>query len=165
MAAENNSWFPLFEFQDWSYESFLTLPTESEQTALPGAPVTGRKWAKGEFACGQAFKTADGYRLDGTLTFRPGVALAVAAHGTNGSEGEPATFEAIGTGVEGPTKGAEYKLVGWVFPGEILNGAARAVSIRGSVRAVRGPDARPEPELGGMPLGTVGGFVITGRAQ
>jgi hypothetical protein len=165
MAAESNSWFPLFEFQDWSYESFLTLPTDPEKAALPGTPVTAKKWAKGEFACGQAFKTAEGYTLDGMLSFRPGVGLSVAAHGANGNDGEPATFTATGTGVEGPTKGAVYELAGWVFPSEVRNGAARVVSIRGSVRAVRGPDVRPDVELGGMPLGTVGAFVITGRAQ
>lgn len=50
-----------------------------------------------------------------------------------------------------------------VFPREIRDGAARMLRIEGSVGAVRGSDARPDIELGGMPLGTVGKFVITGR--
>jgi hypothetical protein len=165
MAADGNSWFPLFEFQSWAYESFLMLPTDAEQAAPPGSAVTGKKWAKGEFACGQAFKTAEGYTLDGTLTFASGVGLSVMAHGACGNDGAPATFEAIGTGVDGPLKGTIYKLVGWVFPGEIRNGAARAVSVQGAIQAVRGPDTRPDREPGGMPLGTVGKFMLTGRPE
>jgi hypothetical protein len=78
-----------------------------------------------------------------------------------GSGNAPATFEATGTGTEGITKGAIYRLFGWVFPEEpVVQGAARVLSIRGSVWAVRGPDAQPEIELGRMPVGTVGAFVI-----
>ena len=39
------------------------------------------------------------------------------------------------------------------------------MTAEGAVRAVRGPDARPDPELGGMPLGTVGAFVIVGTPE
>ena len=162
MAKDTDLWFPLFEFQDWIYQSFLVLPTSQEDTAVPGTAVTSKKWAKGTLLCGQAFKTADGYTLDGTLSFQTGVALAVSAKGTLGSGNAPATFEATGTGMEGPTKGAIYRLVGWVFPVEpIQNGAAKVLSVRGSVWAVRGPDTKPEIELGRMPAGTtVGTFAI-----
>ncbi|MDF0677417.1 MAG: hypothetical protein P0120_24230 [Nitrospira sp.] len=164
MATDTDSWFPLFEFQDWFYQSFLVLPTPEENDALPGTVVTAKKWAKGDFLCGQAFKTADGYILDGTLSFRPGIELAVSAKGAVGIGSNPAPFEATGTGTEGPTKGAIYQLVGWVFPGQpIQHGGGRVLSVRGSVRAVRGPDAKPETELGGMPVGTVGAFVIVSR--
>ena len=27
MTTDTDSWFPLFEFQDWFYQSFLVLPT------------------------------------------------------------------------------------------------------------------------------------------
>ena len=45
--------------------------------------------------------------------------------------------------------------------GSFVNGAAKVLVVQGSVRAVRGPDTKPEVELGGMPAGpTVGTFAI-----
>jgi hypothetical protein len=124
--ASTDSWFPLFEFQDWTYESVLILPTSAESNADPGTVVTAKKWAKGELFCGQAFNTADGYTLDGRLSFLPGVELLVSGKGALGVGNNPAPFEATGTGTDGPTKGAIYQLVGWVFPEKpILNGAGR----------------------------------------
>jgi hypothetical protein len=165
MATDTDLWFPLFEFQDWIYQSFLILPTTEGDSALPGAAVTAKKWAEGEFLCGQAFNTDGGYTLDGRLSFRPGVELEVSVKGTRGLGNAPASFEATGTGMKEPTKGSLYQLVGWVFPDEpIRNGAAKPLSIRGSVWAVRGPDTKPETELGGMPAKTtVGTFVIVSR--
>ena len=165
--ASTDSWFPLFEFQDWTYESFLILPTSAESNADPGTVVTAKKWAKGELFCGQAFNTADGYTLDGRLSFLPGVELLVSGKGALGVGNNPAPFEATGAGTDGPTKGAIYQLVGWVFPEKpILNGAGRVLSVKGSVWAVRGPDTKPEIELGGMPAGiAVGAFVIERRTQ
>ncbi len=168
MSTENNLWFPLFEFQDWFYQSYLVLPTSEELDNLPGKVVTARKWAKGDFLCGQAFTStvngSDGYTVDGRLSFLPGVELSVSAKGVLGEGNNPAQFEATGTGENGPTKGAIYQLTGWAFPVEVENGASRVLSIRGSVWAVRGPDSKPETELGGMPAGsTVGTFVIVSR--
>jgi hypothetical protein len=167
MATDTDSWFPLFEFQDWFYQSFLVLPTDEEINALPGSPVTAKKWARGDFLCGQAFGSASSpgpYTLNGILRFAPGVELNVSAKGVNGVGNEPAPFEATGTGTGGPTKGAIYQLAGWVFPElPIANAAGRILSIRGSVRVVRGSDTKPETELGGMPVGTVGTFVIVSR--
>ena len=155
-----NSWFPLFEFQDWTYQSFLILPTAEEDAALPGTPVTAKRWAKGTFLCGQAFNLGDSYKLDGTLSSRPGVEFAVSATGTLGSSDTPATFEATVTGTQA-LKGTEYHLVGVVFPEEpIQNNAAKVLAIRGHVRAVRGPDTNPKFDPSGMPIGTVGAFVI-----
>jgi hypothetical protein len=157
----DSSWFPLFELQDWTYQSVLTLPTPTENSAAAGAAITARKWAKGAVALGQAFNSADGYTLTGTLSFAPGIELEVSAKGALGSEDTPATFEATGIGTAGRTKGAIYQLVGWVFAEQpITQGGGRVLSVRGSVRAVRGPDTKPETELGGMPLGTVGSFEI-----
>lgn len=161
MATDMHAWFPLFEFQDWFYQSFSVDPKAEEDSVLPDTVVTAKKWAEGTLLCGQAFQVADGYTLNGILSFRPGVELAVSAKGTLGLGNAPATFEATGTGMEGTTKGAIYQLVGWVFPNEpIQNDAARVLSVRGSVWAVRGPDTKPEIELGGMPIGTVGTFSI-----
>jgi hypothetical protein len=162
MPATKDSWFPLFEFQDWTYQSSLVLPTPAEKDAPPGVVVTARKWAKGTLLCGQAMKTQDGYTLSGRLAFAPGFELAVEAKGFLGTGGSPASFEATGTATDGPIKGAVYQLVGWVFPETpIENAAAKVLAVQGSVRAVRGPDTKPEVELGGMPAGsTVGIFVI-----
>ena len=163
MTTETDSWFPLFEFQDYIYQSFLVLPTAEENDAKAGSPVTAKKWGKGEFICGQALKTADGYRLDGRLTFRPGIELTVSVKGSYGKGNGPASFEATGIGTEGPTKGAIHTLSGWVFPQEpIQNGAARVHSIQGAILAVRGSDAAPAVALGGGAAGTtVGEFVIS----
>lgn len=165
MPATRDSWFPLFEFQDWTYQSSLVLPTRAEKDAPPGGAVTAKKWAKGTLFCGQAMKTQDGYTLSGRLAFRPGLELAVEAKGSLGADGNPASFEATGTGTDGPIKGAIYQLVGWVIPETpIENGAARVLVVQGSVRAVRGPDTKPDVELGGMPAGpTVGTFSIERR--
>jgi hypothetical protein len=165
MATDTEStWFPLFEFQDWTYQSVLVLPTSEENAAAPGAGVTAKKWAEGSLLLGQAFNAPDeGYdMLSGRLSFRPGIELEVSAKGTLGSGTAPASFEATGTGTEGDTKGAIYQLTGWVFAEEpIVQGASRVLSVRGSVRAIRGPDTNPAIELGGMPAGTtVGSFVI-----
>ena len=66
---ENCSWFPLFEFQNWTYDSFLVLPTSEANSAIAWSPTTARKWAKGTFECGQAFDGPHGYSLGGTLVF------------------------------------------------------------------------------------------------
>jgi len=161
ITETTRTWFPLFEFREWTYQSFLLLPTPEQDASAPGAEVTARKWANGEFLCGQAFGNGDGFTLSGTLAFRPGVTLAVAAKGMGGSGDAAGTFEATGTGLEGPLKGMVSRLVGWVFPQlPIQNGAARVACVRGSIWAVRGPDTRPDIDPSGMPLGTVGAFVI-----
>ncbi|MDD5580702.1 MAG: hypothetical protein PHY16_15660 [Methylobacter sp.] len=158
------SWFPLFEFQDYIYQSFLMLPTVEENSVSPGASVTAKKWAKGDFIWGQAFGNVRGkgqYSLNGILRFSPELELSVSVKGMNGSGHAPAPFDAMGTGTEGAAKGAIYSLVGWVFPEEpIVNQAVRVLQGCGSVRAVRGPDARPGLDLDSMPLETVGSFVI-----
>ena len=162
MTTETNSWFPRFENRYWIYQSFLVLPTLQEYDAQPGAATTAKKWARGRLSGGPALQGAgDGYTLEGTLSFGAGVELAVTAQGVLGSGNSPATFEATGTTLEGPLKGAIYQLVGWVFPDEaVQNGPRNVMSVRGAVRAVRGPDTKPELELGGMPVGTVGTFFI-----
>jgi len=159
--ANTETWFPLFEFADWVYQSFLVLPTKEEDLASPGTAVTAKKWAKGALGLGQAFTSGDSYTVGGTLSFGPGIELTVSAKGAFGSGNTPATFEATGTGTEGKIKGAIYQLTGWAFADQpVAQGAGVVRTIRGSIRAVRGPDAKPESEPGGMPLGTVGLFVI-----
>lgn len=166
MASENDLWSPLFEFQDYVYQSFLVLPTAEENDAPAGSAVTAKKWGKGEFSCGQAFKTADGYEVQGSLVFRPGVEFSVMARGRLGKGNNPASFEASGVGTQGPTKGSIHTLSGWVFPEEpIQNGAARVLRIEGVILAVRGSDAAPATALGGGEAGrTAGHFVIARSA-
>jgi hypothetical protein len=53
-------------------------------------------------------------------------------------------------------------LFGWVFPEEpITNNAAKVLKVCGTVRSVRGTDAKLDIEPGGMPIGTVEHFVIS----
>ena len=161
MASDTNSWFPLFEFAEWSYQSFLLLPTEDEKSAAPGTTITAKKWANGIVGLGQAFKTGDHrYEVTGVVS-NDKLKLTLSAKGGFGVGDTPGMFEATVTGNEGPAKGAVSQLIGWVFADEpVVQGARRVRSIRGSVRAVRGPDTKPELDLSGMPLGTVGSFVI-----
>lgn len=154
MTPDSASVFiPAFEFQDWDYQSFLVLPTDDESGANPGAPVTCKKWAMGKLLLSDS---PDGLGGAGFLTFPNGAKLNVQVTGTPGTDDTPATFEATGRGMEGVTKGAEYQLTGWAFRGA----DGKVESVRGSVRAVRGPDASPTVELGRMSVGTVGAFVI-----
>ncbi|MGH8547997.1 MAG: hypothetical protein ACRERU_05255 [Methylococcales bacterium] len=103
----------------------------------------------------------DGGYDGGRLSFAPGIELEVSIKGALGSRNTPATFEATGTGTEGLTKGAIYQLIGWVSREQpVINQGGKVPSVRGSVRAVRGPDTKPETELGGMPVGMVGAFAI-----
>lgn len=160
MPQATDTWFPLFEFKDFFYRSFLVIPSDID----PTGPVTLTDWAKGDFVCGQAMNVDDGYELTGTLVFRQGVQLEVSAKGTKGKGDKPGTFEATGTGTAGPTTGAIYQLVGLVYPTLPINSSAAVVAnIRGSVRAVQGPTSNPAVELGGLPIGTVGAFVIVSR--
>lgn len=183
MADTQAAWFPLFEFQDWFYRSYLAIPTDVEVAAKPGSPVTARKWGAGKFLCGQAFRSGEGgmapldaqaqppfnegegYTLSGTLVFAPGVELDVKINGELGLGNAPAPFEGTAIATAGPMKGAVSRLSGWAFPQlPITNGAARVSSVKGAVWAVRGTDANPAAEPGGMPIDTVGTFVLDARA-
>ncbi|UJP06882.1 MAG: hypothetical protein LZF84_07415 [Nitrosomonas sp.] len=129
-------WFPGYEFQEFIYQSFLILPTPVEIAASPGATVTAKKWAKGDFLQGQAFNSGgEGkYTLGATLQFDsgPDLKLDVSIKGNKGIGHAPGTFEATGTGIEGLLKGASYALYGWVFPEEpIANNAARVLRVSG----------------------------------
>ena len=157
-VAEDTNFIPAFEFQDWVYQSFLVLPTAEESSAKPGSNVTAKKWAMGKLLLSDS---PDGYAAAGFLTFAPDVQLKITVKGTPGKGDIPATFEATGVGVDGITKGAEYQLTGWAF--RAADG--KVESVRGSIRAVRGPDASPTVELGKMPVGTVGSFVIMKAKQ
>ncbi len=160
-TGENSPWFPLFEFQNYIYQSFLIVPTAEEKAAPAGVAVTAKKWSKGAFVCGQAFSVGDGYTLSGFLRFDKGNEFTVEVKGTNGLGDSPATFEATATGTAGVVKGTISELVGWVFPeNPISTGAGRVKSIQGSIRAVRGSDIDPTQDPGGVPLGTVGAFMV-----
>lgn len=138
----------------WSYQSFLLLPTDAEFAAKPGTSVTSRKWALGQLV---VLSETEG-KFQGELVFAPSVKLDVKGRILPSTNSLPAVFEAIGEGLDGPTKGAIYKIIGWIptsFDGE------DQLDVCGSVLAVRGSDSNPEKELGGMPVGTMGAFVLT----
>jgi hypothetical protein len=138
------------EFEgNWAYQSFAVLPTAPELAAAPGSPVTAKKWAMGKLRLADSVEMA----AAGMLTFLPGVELRVQVRFVPGPDGAPARFEATGKGESGPMVGVEYELVGWALPSP----AGRLQEVRGSVRAVKGAGAG----LGGLPVGTVGSFVIS----
>jgi hypothetical protein len=75
-------WFPLFESQEFIYQSFLVLPTSTESAASSGAVVTPKKWAKGDFLQGQAFNSGEGkYTLNGNVQFSSGITLDIYVKG------------------------------------------------------------------------------------
>ncbi|MDQ3329393.1 MAG: hypothetical protein M3552_01860 [Planctomycetota bacterium] len=150
--ADATDFIPAFEFQDWQYQSYLLLPTNEGLSANPGNDVTAKKWASGKLTLSDS--PAGG--ASGYLEFPGGIKLRINVTGEPGKDGAPATFEATGIGTEGVVKGAEYHLTGWAIPGK----DGKVQEVRGAVRAARGPDAAPNTELGRMPVGTVGAFVI-----
>ena len=122
----NSMWIPTFGLEEWTYQSFLLLPTPDEHSAAPGTAITCKKWARGKL---RLTDSEFGYAATGTLAFAPSIELAVSVRGTPGVDSTPATFEATGTGLEGKTKGAIYELAGWAFCGADGN----VESVRGSM--------------------------------
>lgn len=153
-------WTPQLGMQNWIYQSFLILPTESEEATPPGSVVTAKKWAKGHLYLEDRVDTGKP-DATGSLIFptKEGeIKLNVTATVEKGTDS--ARFEATGEVKDAVlAKGAFYTLVGWALRGK----DDKVVTIHGSVLAVRGPDARPDIELGGMPIGTVGAFIITSK--
>lgn len=135
----------------WRYQSFLILPTPSEQEAPPNAAVTARKWAMGTLTV-----SADTYpEVGGELEFAPGITLTVKGRILAPPDSSSEILMATGQGLTGPTKGSISKIVGTV-----ASEANGQQAIYGSVLGVRGPDTQPTVN-GGMPIGTMGTFVLT----
>ena len=147
-----------FGMRHWEYQSFLVLPTDPENAAQPGSTITAKKWAKGELYLEDAID--DDPDAVGKLVFpttRGSIELVVKV--VLKEESESANFEAIGKVEDeaSPANGACYTLVGWASQG--VDG--RVDKITGSIRALRGANANPTKDLGGMPIDTVGLFTIT----
>jgi hypothetical protein len=147
-----------FGMRHWEYQSFLLLPTDSENAAPPGSKINALKWAKGTLHLEDAIDNKPD--VVGTLEFptdEGSLRLTVTAILDQGDV--PAKFNAIGEVKEeaSKAKGARYELIGWAFPDK----DNKVAKITGSIRAVSGPDAKPDTELGRMPIGTVGLFTIT----
>lgn len=157
MSQANETWLPLFEFQDFLYRSYLLEPSVND----PGGPVSLKDWAKGKLACGQATRSGtDRYTVHGTLALAPGVILAVTLGGKLSATDVPSTMEGEGACLEGPAAGALYRLTGLVHPASSTSlGAAPVASIRGSVTAMKGAGGS-NMDLARQPLGTVGAFII-----
>jgi len=139
----------------WDYQSFLILSTSPGRDATPVSPLALRRWAMGTLTLAPC--TSPDVR--GELTFAPGVALTVKGHITPASDMSPTVLVATGEGLSGPTKGSLYQIAGTA-----VIDANKRQSIHGWVLAVRGPDANPKKELGGLPTGTVGTFVLSEQA-
>lgn len=139
----------------WRYQSFLILPTPSEQEAQPGSPVTASKWAMGTLTV----PTDTSPEVSGELAFAPGVTLAVKGHLLPASDLSPAIFVATGEALTGPLKGSIYRITG-----AVIGDANSQQSIYGSVQGVRGPDTDPEV-AGGVPIYTVGTFVLSRQVE
>lgn len=139
----------------WHYQSFLILPTQSEEEAPSGSAVTARKWASGTLTV-----PTDAYpEVSGELVFSPGITLAVRGHVLPPSGLSSEILVATGEGLEGQTKGSISRIIGTV----ISNGNGRQL-IYGSVLGVRGPDTQPDVN-GGMPINTVGTFTLSRQVE
>ena len=147
-----------FGMRHWEYQSFLVLPTDPENAAQPGSTITAKKWAKGELYLEDAID--DDPDAVGKLVFpTPRGSIELVVKVVLKEESESANFEAIGEvkDMASPVNGACYTLIGWASQG--VDG--RVDKITGSVRALRGTNAKPNEDLGGQPIGTVGLFTIT----
>ncbi|MGH8731321.1 MAG: hypothetical protein ACREVF_06370 [Burkholderiales bacterium] len=137
----------------WYYQSFLILPTPSEEEAPPGSVVTARKWAMGTLTV-----PADtSPEVSGELAFATGATLAVKGQVLPASDSSPAILVATGEGLAGSTEGSIYQIVGAFF-----SDASGQQFIYGSTLGVRGPDTQPDV-AGGMPINTVGTFILSRR--
>ena len=147
-----------FGMHHWEYQSFLVLPTDPEKAAQLGSTITAKKWAKGELYLEDAID--DDPDAVGRLVFpTPNGSIELAVKAVLKEDSESANFEAIGK-VEDNTSsanGACYALVGWASQ----DADGRVDKITGSIRALRGANANPTKDLGGMPIDTVGLFTIT----
>jgi hypothetical protein len=146
-----------FGIRDWEYQSYLLLPSDSENASQPGTKFTAKKWAKGKLHLEDAIDNKpDAVGILEFPTAQGSLKLTVKAELDQTTA--PAKFEAIGEVKDSNSaKGARYALVGWAF--SVDDG--KVAKITGSVIAERGPDLQPDKELGGEPIGTVGLFTIT----
>ena len=149
---------PQFEFQKWDYQSYLLLPENEGLAPVPGNDVAAKKWARGSLTLADAI---DELAARGKLAFPGGIELTVSVKFEPGKDGTPAKFEATGVGDQGVVAGVEYHLTGWAIPGK----DGKLHEVRGAVRAAKAPTALPGVELGRMPIGTVGLFVISKAAM
>jgi hypothetical protein len=152
-------WTPSFWMQNWTYQSFLILPTDSEIQSPPGSTITTKKWAKGNLYLETGIDPSPAPDAVGFLVFptpQGSIKLNVKAFVEKGIS--PVKFEATGEvqNALSELNGAMYKLLGWAFRGK----GNKVIKIEGCVVAIRGSDANSDVELGGMPIGTVGAFVI-----
>lgn len=163
MTSNSSSvWTPSFWMHNWVYQSFLILPTDLEKQSPAGSTsITARKWATGKLHLEGAIDPPPAPDVIGSLVFpgsKGGITLKVKAFVEKGIS--PVKFEATGEvqNTSSPEiNGAMYKLLGWAFRGE----GDKVEKIEGCIIAIRGSDTRPDVELGGMQIGTVGAFIIS----
>jgi hypothetical protein len=141
----------------WVYQSFLLQPTGQDLENKAGSTVNARKWAMGDLSLTDGPGECE---ASGTLVFgekpEEKAELKVTVTGTPGHGLSPATFEAVGEGVDGPMAGARYLLRGFAIRGN----DGKLGRVHGSVFVIAGTRDKPAFEPGGMPVGTAGTFTI-----
>jgi hypothetical protein len=121
----------------WTYRSYLVDPEGPK----------AQTWApRGQLKV----ETDPDGKLEGELTFKPGIAFKVTGKLGRDSSGL-APFEATAKGFEG-TAGVSYELKGWLVP-DGSKGVVERTIVRGSV-------VNPGPDLAKQPPGTVGAFIL-----
>lgn len=137
----------------WVYQSYLLQPTDQDLENRPGSTIYTRKWAMGELVLTDGPGAGE---ASGTLVFGEDATLKVTVSGAPGRGMSPATFEAVGEGIEGRMAGARYLLRGFAIRGN----DGKLGRVVGSVFVMAGTHDKPAFEPGGMPVGTAGTFVI-----
>jgi len=125
--------------------------TEQDLANKAGSTINTRKWAMDDLAMTDGPGECE---ASGTLDFGENAILQVAIKGTASHGLLPATFDAVGEGIDGPLAGARYLLRGFAIRGN--DG-----KLGRSVYVIAGTKDRPAFEPGGMPVGTAGTFTIT----
>jgi hypothetical protein len=121
----------------WAYCSFRADPVVVENGKVDGHPNLAIPWAP----LGKLDAETDAIgNVKGTLTFTPGVALAILGHITPATERLPPSLEVTGEGLS-----AVYRIKGFFVP--------EGDKVVGTVLNVAN-------DLGKQPVGTTGPFVL-----
>lgn len=160
-SALSSAPVPVFNRENWLYQSFLIPDSSERDAAAMGDTVAARKWAMGKLTL--SLQENDGGASSSGIMEFPQVGpakieLDVELMGIAARDDAPATYEINAKG-KGVIHGAQYQLTGWVT----LDDQGFVDRIQGSVRAVSGATVRRSVELGGEPIGTIGSFIISKR--
>jgi hypothetical protein len=138
----------------WVYRSFYNENLSFvRSSADPPATALSLLWAEGKITFDA--RQADG-TYTGTITFAPGVALALTARLEPDGVGGPLALRVEGVGVAGTATAAwRYSLAGWLVEDWNVSPAPQRTSLVGSV--VNSVEIAGPPPIGAA-LGTTGSF-------